>query len=52
MKAERPRKCQFNQHFTSSFFAQKFFEAFFYQLFGFVIFWQKNIGTKLLVNYW
>ena len=40
-------KCQFHQHFTSSFFCTKVFGAAFLCLqVGFVIFWQKKIGAK------
>ncbi len=41
-------RCQFPQHFTSRFFCKKVFWAAFFNLqFGFIIFWQKNIGTKV-----
>jgi len=40
-------RCQFYQHLKSSFFVWKCFcSAFLYLQFGFVTFWQKNIGTK------
>jgi len=40
-------RCEFHQHFTNSFFVWKFFaQHFFYLQFGYVIFCQKNIGTK------
>ena len=40
-------RCQFHQNFTSSFFIQMFFCAAFICLqFGFVIFFQKDFGTK------
>ena len=38
-------KCQFHQHFRSSFFVQKFFSKLLC-VFGFVNFWQKEIGTN------
>ncbi len=53
-KGKRPWKygldsiwCQFHQHFICIFFIQKCFSKFFSSLqFGFLIFWQKNIGKK------
>jgi hypothetical protein len=47
-----PPVVKFHQYFTSSFFIQQFFCA--ASKFGFVIFWQKDFGTKaahkMLVN--